>query len=232
MSDFIESFSVDKSGNLYYNNFWININKEDHIDFYEVNLNKDNLQKVSKDVLLKEDPLQVKVIEKELEELQKKINNNEEEQEFEETEVLHLQNYIYNPELKYIKSNHKDKLVEEETSDNEDWGEPYLEINGDFNIIDTDFELSNYEVFFVNEFNNLVSYTEIKNDNPFYRITIYPSNKIQLNIIGTKTITYKLKKIETKIDQTKIDQTKIDQTKIDFKPFDIEVISINYQNLN
>jgi hypothetical protein len=109
MTDFIESFSLDKSGNLYYDNFWININKDDHIDFYEVKINKDNLQKISSEVLLKEDPLQVKVIEKELEELQKKINNNEEEQEFEETEVLHLQNYRYNPARKSLKANYKDK---------------------------------------------------------------------------------------------------------------------------
>ena len=115
--------------------------------------------------------------------------------------------------MKFIKPNKKnheeeineDEDVEEDVEDEEDEDEePYIMINGDFNMFKTDFDLANYEVFMLDSNNSLFSYTEIVNDNPLYRITVHSKNRIELNIIGTKSILYSincdsLNKIHTKI---------------------------------
>jgi hypothetical protein len=223
-ASFIERFSIDKSGNLYFDDFWINIDRDYNLDFYKVNLNK-NIVKISEEINKKENPLQVKVIENELDEIKKKMNDNE-DYEYEENEVIHLQNYLYNPELKYVKATYKEKINNDDDEDDEDDecdenesdnDEPYISINGDFNVVQTDFEISNYEVFLLDSNKNLISYTEINNDDPLYRITIHENNRMELNIIGTKTILYEINN---------------DNNHDINKPFTFKNIGITYQNLN
>jgi hypothetical protein len=222
MTDFIERFSLDSKGNLYIDDYWIHINRDDHLDFYKINMQtNNNFQKVSEEIKLKEDPLQIKVIENEIEEIKKKYNDDDNDLEFGESEVLQLAKYIYNPELKYVKeNNHEDIVNNEEDEENEkenyedDSYEPYIQISGDFNLNNNDFELSNYEVYMVDSNNNLLSYTEIQNDNPIYRITVSSDNKMQLNIIGTKIITYKI------LESNDIN-----------KPIKLEVSHISYQDI-
>jgi L-rhamnose mutarotase len=221
MTDLIERFSLDSKGNLYIDDYWIHINREDHLDFYKINMvTSNNFQKVSEEIKLKEDPLQIKVIETEIEEIKKKYNDDDNELEFGESEVFQLAKYIYNPELKYVKENNnsvKDEDNEENQKDNyedDDSYEPYIQISGDFNLNNNDFTISNYEVYMVDSNNNLLSYTEIQNDNPLYRITVSSDNKMQLNIIGTKIITYKI------LESNDIN-----------KPIKLEVTHISYQDI-
>ncbi len=219
---FLERFSVDKAGNLFFDNYWVYIDGDYNLDFYQVNLNK-ILTKLSEEITKKEEALQVKVIEKEIEEFKNKINDDENDYEYEENEVLHLQNYLYNPEYKYIKQYHKESLNEddndvnnENNNDSDENEEPYININGDFNLVRTDFDLSNYEVFMIDSNKNLLSYTEIVNDDPIYRINIYENKKIELNIIGTKNIIFNFEENKEDIN----------------KPFKLTVLQISYQNLN
>jgi hypothetical protein len=226
MTDLIERFSLDSKGNLYIDDYWIHINRDDHLDFYKVNMvTNNNFQKVSEEIKLKEDPLQIKVIETEIEEIKKKYNDDDNDQEFGESEVFQLAKYIYNPELKYVKENNHDNNVKDEENEgneenekdnyeDDDSYEPYIQISGDFNLNNNDFAISNYEVYMVDSNNNLLSYTEIQNDNPLYRITVSSDNKMQLNIIGTKIITYKI------LESNDIN-----------KPIKLEVTHISYQDI-
>jgi hypothetical protein len=198
--DFQDRFSIDQAGNLYFDGMWVYINHSDNIDFYQMNLTR-NIMKVSNDIKTKEDPLQVKVIDEELKEIRERFVDSDNEDEFGENEVLLLQNYLYNPEMKFIKPN---KNNHDEEEDDEDDESPYITINGDFNQFKTDFDLANYEVFMLDSNNSLFSYTEIVNDNPLYRITVHPKNRIELNIIGTKSILYSMNCDSSNIIHTKI----------------------------
>jgi hypothetical protein len=206
-SEFLERFSVDNNGNLYFDNYWLHINKDNHIDFFKVNNNI--ISKVSTEIKEKEEPLQIKMIESEIEDLKKKFNDEDNAYEFTEEDVLHFKKYIYNPELKFVKEKHQSKEeqikyqlnhddINEDDEDETNINEPYIMISGDFNLNNNNFDdISNYEVYVI-ENDNLIAYTELVNDNPLYRISILVNSKIQiqLNIIGTKTITYDIEKIE------------------------------------
>jgi hypothetical protein len=227
-SEFLERFSVDNNGNLYIDNFWLYINKDNNIDFFKVNNNI--ISKVSIEIKEKEEPLQIKMIESEIEDLKKKFNDEDNAYDFTEEDVLHFKKYIYNPELKFVKEKHQSKeeqikyqLNHDDIIDNDDdddvdlnGNEPYIQIHGDFNLNNNNFDdIANYEVYAVMN-DNLVSYTELVYDNPLYRISIIvKSNKIQLqlNIIGTKTITYDIEKIVNDND----------------KPIKLNVSGIQYQ---
>lgn len=211
MANYSERFSLDSTGNLYFDNYWVHINRYDHIDFYKVNDNS-AIQKVSEEIKLKEDPLHIKVIEKEIENLQKKYNEEENEEDFDEIAANHLTKYVFNPELKYIKENHNEN--NEDDDENEYNEEVKISITGDFNLNNYNFEISNYEVYMIDSTNNLMAYTNIINDNPLYRITLSERNELHLNIIGTKTIYYKIKESQN-----------------NSKPIELEVISINYQQI-
>jgi predicted RNA-binding protein Jag len=210
MSNYFERFSLDSNGNLYIDDYWVHVNRYDHLDFYKVN-SESTIQKVSEEIKLKEDALHIKVIEKEIESLQKKYNEEENEEDFDEIAANHLTKYVFNPELKYIKENH---MNEENDSDEEIYNDPKIIITGDFNLNNYEFDISNYEVYTIDSSNNLIAYTNIINDNPLYRITLSERNELHLNIIGTKTIYYKIKDSETKS-----------------KPIELEVITINYQQI-
>lgn len=212
MANYFERFSLDSKGNLYFDNYWVHVNRYDHLDFYKVN-NISTIQKVSEEIKLKEDPLHIKVIEKEIESLQKKYTEEENEEDFDEIAANHLTKYVFNPELKYIKENHTSANNEDNGDTNSDMDiEPKIEITGDFNLNSYDFDIANYEVYTIDSSNNLIAYTNMINDNPLYRITISERNEIHLNIIGTKIIYYKIKESENKL-----------------KPIELEVYTINYQ---
>jgi hypothetical protein len=236
--EFIERFSVDNNGNLYFDNYWLYINKYDNIDFFKVN-NK-CISKVSTDIKNKEEILQIKMIESEIEELKNKFNDVDNAYDFNEEDVLHFKKYIYNPELKFVKEKHQSKeeqikyqLNHDDINDDDEDDEynnqncePYIQIHGDFNLNNNNFDdISNYEVYaIIND--NLASYTELVYDNPLYRISIIVKNnksQLQLNIIGTKTITYDIEKIE------KIEDIEDKENIEDIKPFNLTINNIQYQ---
>jgi len=209
MTNYFERFSLDSKGNLYFDDYWVHVNRYDHLDFYKVK-NNTTIQKVSEEIKLKEDPLHIKVIEKEIESLQKKYTEEENEEDFDEVAANHLTKYVFNPELKYIKENHTTDNNEDNDSDMDI--ESKIIITGDFNLNSYDFDIANYEVYTIDSANNLTAYTNIINDNPLYRITISERDEIHLNIIGTKIIYYKIKDSENNT-----------------KPIELQVRTINYQ---
>jgi hypothetical protein len=213
MTNYFERFSLDSKGNLYFDDYWVHVNRYDHLDFYKVK-NNTTIQKVSEEIKLKEDPLHIKVIEKEIESLQKKYTEEENEEDFDEIAANHLTKYVFNPELKYIKENHTNDNNENNDADSDMDIEPKIIITGDFNLNSYDFDIANYEVYTIDTSNNLVAYTNIINDNPLYRITISERNEMHLNIIGTKTIYYKIKDSQNKM-----------------KPIELEVNAMNYQQI-
>jgi hypothetical protein len=234
--EILEQFSVDNNGNLYFNNYWLYINKNDHIDFLKVN--NEIISKVSTDIKDREEILQIKMIESEIEDLKKKFNDEDNAYDFNEEDALHLKKYIYNPELKFVKEkhqskeeqikyqlNHDDIDMENLNDMNDDLNdcEPYIQIHGDFNLNNNNFDdIANYEVYAINN-NNLVSYTELVFDNPLYRISIIVNNdkiRLQLNIIGTKTITY-----DIDIDIEKVNDDNDDKD----EPMKLKVSGIQYQ---
>lgn len=226
--EILDNFSVDNNGNLYYDNYWLYINKDDNIDFFKIyKHNNKYISKVSTDIKDKEEALQIKMIETEIEDLKNKFNDVDNAYDFNEEDALHLKKYIYNPELKYVKEKHqseeeqvkqqlnKDDMIEEDDINETNEYEPYISIHGDFNLNNNNFDdIANYEVYLIDN-NNLISYTELVYDNPLYRISILVNNnkfQLQLNIIGTKTITYDMEKSD---DEN--------------KPIKLKVISIQYQ---
>ena len=212
MTNYFERFSLDSKGNLYFDDYWVHVNRYDHLDFYKVK-NNTTIQKVSEEIKLKEDPLHIKVIEKEIESLQKKYTEEENEEDFDEVAANHLTKYVFNPELKYIKENHNVQDNDNDMDSDIDI-ESKIIITGDFNLNSYDFDIANYEVYTIDSSNNLTAYTNIINDNPLYRITISERDEIHLNIIGTKIIYYKIKDSENNT-----------------KPIELQVSTINYQQI-
>jgi hypothetical protein len=212
MTNYFERFSLDSKGNLYFDDYWVHVNRYDHLDFYKVK-NNTTIQKVSEEIKLKEDPLHIKVIEKEIESLQKKYTEEENEEDFDEVAANHLTKYVFNPELKYIKENHNVQDNDNDMDSDMDT-ESKIIITGDFNLNSYDFDIANYEVYTIDSSNNLTAYTNIINDNPLYRITISERDEIHLNIIGTKIIYYKIKDSENNT-----------------KPIELQVSTINYQQI-
>jgi hypothetical protein len=201
--NFLEHFTIDHTGNLYYDDMLITIDNSNNINFYKVNI-KSDIKKISSEI--KKENLQIiNDIEKELEQLKERTNN--EDNDFDDNEIFKLQEYLYNPELKYI--------IQEDNYESDEEQQPYIKINGNFNLIESYFDLANYEVFILDSNKNLLSYTQLINDNPIYRIIIYEDNKIELNIIGTKNILYKFDNTDNIINNNILDS----------------IICVTYQNL-
>ena len=133
--------------------------------------------------------LQAKLIEDEIDKYIREDDDNDDE---EETDMI--QNYITNPETKYI-DYHNDSNNE---SNDETDDDIYYDINGLADISSIQLDLSNYEFYyFGTDSNDLKYYTRIINDTPFYRISYYEkSNEIKLNIIGDCIKTWKINKNE------------------------------------
>ena len=106
-----------------------------------------------------------------------------------------LENYIYNPETKYINYHQEDHTVNDSDDDLVDDKEPYFDINGIAEFSSNQLDLSCYEFYyFGSDSNDLKYYTRIVNDNPIYRISYYESsNQIKLNIIGESIKTFQIK---------------------------------------
>lgn len=185
---------IDKNSNLYINSYWIAINKNSDLEsvFIEKTVEKIGVEKTGVTIIEEIDnlnkkinrKLQAKLIDTEI---SKFIENDEEIYDDDDSTQL-IENYIYNPETKYI--NYHQEYVDSD-SDNL---EPYYDINGMANFSDVSLDLSNYEFYYFGlDSNDLKYYTRIVNDNPFYRISFYESSgEIKLNVIGDMIKTYKI----------------------------------------
>ena len=187
-SNLLERITLDRDGNLYLDNKWVYVNRDDELDFYELKINTQNkinnmqIQDIPKNRKL--EPLQVKMLDDEMSRIKNTYQDEESNYVFTDDEVVSFQTLMYNPEYKYIYEKENDDDYDEDR-------EPEIRIFGNVNIINTNYNQSSYEVYIMGKYNNLEAYTEILYNNPLYRITVFEIGEFELNIIGTKNIRYK-----------------------------------------
>ena len=186
---------IDSNSNLYINNHWISINKDNDLEANFIEFKSENndldkknnvkiVEKLDKKINRK---LQAKLID---DEISKFIENDEEVFDDCDDSIQMISNYIYNPETKFI--NYHEENDNDDSLDNQ---EPYFDINGIAEFSENQLDLSLYEFYyFGSDSKDLKYYTRIINDNPIYRISYYESlNQLRLNIIGESIKTFEIK---------------------------------------
>ena len=188
----IPEIKIDRNSNLYINNHWISINKNNELEgiLIENKVEKTNENKLT--IIDKLDTkvnrrLQAKLIDDEI----SKFVENDEEVFDDDEDIDMISNYIYNPETKFI--NYHESYDSDTDTDNDNY-EPSYDINGIVEISDNILDLSNYEFYYFGlDSNDLKYYTRIINDNPIYRISYYENlNELSLNIIGDSIKRFKI----------------------------------------
>ena len=189
---------IDSNSNLYINNHWISINKNNDLEAIFIGAKiEDKIEDKNKDKKVKiieqldkkiNRKLQAKLID---DEISKFIENDEDVYDDDDDTIQLISNYIYNPETKYI-NYHENNNNDEEY--NEEYEEVYYDINGLADLSEHKLDLSIYEFYyFGSDANDLKYYTRIINDNPIYRISYYESlNELRLNFIGDKIKVFKI----------------------------------------
>lgn len=222
----MDSIKYDNNGNLYLLKndvlYTFDINKNDEIELFKINKQniKFNQNKID-DINIKYKPifkqniLHIKSIENAIQELNEE-NNDDEKDKF--NDIYDKYNtYLYNPEQRYYHEN-DDDINENHTTDDEydtTFDKRKIKFFGNINnlIKDICFDIPIYEILLIdgNEFsNNLIFRTEIINDQTLYRITIFTSGIILLNIIGTKINKYSFNFNNLEINKIETANIKVD----------------------
>ena len=197
-------FGYDNNGNIYFiksNEFYrIDINKNDHIELIKLkNLSNILSEKIEYKKINKQNMLHIKSIENALCELED-ITDDEDEKEKFSGIYEQSEDYKYNPEKRYFHSEDNNY-----NSDSDDIYEErkiilYENINDKIIKININNDIPSFETLIINgntKSNDLIFRTEIINDQPLYRITIFTNITentalLVLNIIGTKFIKFNL----------------------------------------
>ena len=206
------NIQYDINGNIYIfkdnDYYFININNEDSIELEKV-INKNNITdnniKIKK--INRQNDLHIKTIENAIAELDD-YDDDEDKDKFNDIyDKYH--SYIYNPEQRF----YHDETDNSDTNNSDDDHEYTSFVEKDRNIkfyselnkiIQTNFsfDIPMYETIIIDGdigTNNIIFRTEIINDQALYRLTIYTSGIILLNIIGTKIIKFLINKDTLKI---------------------------------
>lgn len=200
------NLAYDTNGNIYvFKNadyYLININKDDDIELEKI-INKhnvDNTTKIELKKINKQNSLHIKTIENAIEELEE-YDNDDDKDKF--NDIYDKYNsYIYNPEQRFYhdEDDDIDEDIDEDDYDYASFVEKERTIKlyaiSTSNIInqtDFSFDIPVYESLVIHGdigMSNIVFRTNIQNDQALYRLTIYTSGIILLNIIGTKITKY------------------------------------------
>jgi len=174
------------------------INKDDNVSLFEINPNKItinlNNEKINNKKINKQNALHIKSVENAINEIED-MSDEEREQYTDIAEQYDM--YKYNPEKRY----YKEEIYMIDSDDNID--ERHIEIYKNQNElikICSEFDIPSFETLIINgneNSSNVIFRTEIINDQPLYRITIYTDGIIYLNIIGTKIISFSLNSLFT-----------------------------------
>jgi len=194
----LTSIKIDLNSNLFINDQWITINKENKLEAIKLNVNNFHKDKIHINNKLDSNyALQAKIIDEKI----KLLDDDEEIDADDEDDVQLLQNYIYSPETKYTNINNQ-ILYDEDNELNSQDIEPYYDITGNPELSEFELDLSLYEFYyFKTDENDLQYYTSIVNDNPIYRISYYEKdNIIKLNLIGYLIRTFKIQIDDDKIN--------------------------------
>jgi len=201
------SFGYDNNGNIYVIKdekiYMFEIDKDDKISLFEINSNKItinlNTNNITYNKINKQNALHIKSIENAIDEMEE-MSDEEKEQYTDIAEQYDM--YKYHPEKRYYKedvkiNNSNDDYLDDEFYDFYD-EERCIEIyenNNELIKISSEFDIPSFETLIINGDENstdLIFRTQIINDQPLYRITIYSSGTIYLNIIGTKIVQFVL----------------------------------------
>ena len=194
------NLEYDGNGNIYvFKNdeyYLININKNDDIELEKIiNKHNDN-SKIELKKINKQNSLHIKTIENAIEELEE-YDNDDDKDKFNDINDKY-NSYIYNPEQRFYHDD--DDNDNEEDYDYASFIEKERTIklyaisaSNIINQTDFSFDIPVYESLIIQGdigMSNLVFRTQIQNDQALYRLTIYTSGIILLNIIGTKITKY------------------------------------------
>lgn len=204
------SFAYDNNGNIYLLKdekiYMFEINKDNQVSLFEINPNKitinlnntneKNIENIKK--INKQNALHIKSIENAIDEIEE-MSDEEKEQYNDIAEQYNM--YKYNPEKRYYKE--EPHIIDsDDNADNDD--ESRIEIyennyeKNNLIKITSDFDMPSFETLIISgneNSTNIIFRTEIINDQPLYRITIYTDGIIYLNIIGTKIIKSKINEL-------------------------------------
>lgn len=197
-------FGYDNNGNIYFiksNEFYrIDINKNDNIELIKLkNLSNILSGKIEYKKINKQNMLHIKSIENALCELEDITDDEDEKEKFSEI-YEQSEDYKYNPEKRYFHSEENNYNYEIDDIDENRKIILYENINDKISKINLDNDIPSFETLIINgntKSNDLIFRTEIINDQPLYRITIFTNITentalLVLNIIGTKFIKFNL----------------------------------------
>lgn len=197
-------FGYDNNGNIYFiksNEFYrIDINKNNHIELIKLkNLSNILSEKIEYKKINKQNMLHIKSIENALCELEDITDDEDEKEKFSDI-YEQSEDYKYNPEKRYFHSDDNNYNPETDDIDENRKIILYENINDKIYKINLDNDIPSFETLIINgntKSNDLIFRTEIINDQPLYRITIFTNISenialIILNIIGTKFIKFNL----------------------------------------
>jgi len=197
-------FGYDNNGNIYFiksNEFYrIDINKNDNIELIKLkNLSNILSEKIEYKKINKQNMLHIKSIENALCELEDITDDEDEKEKFSDI-YEQSEDYKYNPEKRYFHSEENNYNYETDDIDENRKIILYENINDKISKINLDNDIPSFETLIINgntKSNDLIFRTEIINDQPLYRITIFTNITentalLVLNIIGTKFIKFNL----------------------------------------
>ncbi len=188
----------DITGHFYmeYNNnvFELSVNNKNELEIYQI-FNNDNFQfEVNEkanftignlNLLSNSNTLKSKVIR---EYIKDKSENPDEEYESDEELDTSTMEDINNKMTYYP----EDLEIEENINIDEDFLENKFNFYGNLNKSMLLFDPPCFETLVLGDLMQVIFRTSIKNNQPFYRITFYSNNTIDLNIIGTKIKSYSI----------------------------------------
>jgi hypothetical protein len=196
-------FGYDNNGNIYFikldEYYRIDINKNDYIELIKLNnINIININKIEYKKINKQNMLHIKSIENALCELEDITDDDVDENENFSDIYEQSEDYKYNPEKRYFHSENNE--YDSDDMQNDRSIILYENVNDIINKLDLENDIPSFETLIINgntKSNDLIFRTEIINDQPLYRITIFTeisqnTAQIILNIIGTKFIKFNI----------------------------------------
>jgi hypothetical protein len=199
----MDLFEYDINGNFYIHKgdeyYILNIDSNDDVYFEKIinPLSKINnsLDSISKNNIIEnsniiENKLHIKTMEDAIKEID---NNNLDDLTQEEIQEIaeSYDNFTMNPEFKYYTQKEHD-LDDECYDDNEENIFELYDTNNSIKKANILFNSPFFEFIIMSKQNRVLFRTELTNNQPFYRITIFENGNIQLNIIGTKLNYYNI----------------------------------------
>lgn len=204
MDNIIENIEYDDNGNIYIKKeddiYMLSIDRNDDIYFEKIinkiyNKYNNDKSNIKKNTIIESINLHNKTMENIMSEVDKNDLDDFNQEDVEDITKKYNE-YKDNPEYKYYNNDYYDDTYESDCYDDD--------IINTFEFYNSSTDIKKSElicepVYFefllldgdINS-SKFIFRTSLKNNQPFYRISLYSDGTLQLNIIGTKIIYYKL----------------------------------------